>query len=264
MHGLHREVSALMRRVATEIMMPRFRKLTADQVSDKTPGDPVTIVDQESEALLTDQLARLLPGARVVGEEAASIDPAMLDGIGNGTVWIIDPLDGTKNFAEGKHPFAIMIGLVVDGAREASWILDPVSDRMCHAARRRGAYVDDVRVTTTPTAGPLPVAALALHFLPDDRRQDLERRSAGKLNLVAIPRCAGEQYPRLVLGQNDIALFERTWPWDHAPGALLLEEAGGRIARPDGSPYRVGVSGTGAIAAASPALWDRAADVMFG
>jgi fructose-1,6-bisphosphatase/inositol monophosphatase family enzyme len=264
MHGLHRPVSALMRRVATDIMMPRFRNLTADQVSDKTPGDPVTIVDRESEALLTEELARLLPGTGVVGEEAASLDPAVLDGIARGAVWIIDPLDGTKNFAEGKHPFAIMIALVIDGEREAGWILDPVTDRMCHAGRGLGAFVDDVRLHTRPTDGALPVAALALHFLEEPRRLDLIARSEGKLDLVAIPRCAGEQYPRLVLGQNDIALFERTWPWDHAPGGLFLEEAGGRIARPDGSPYRIGVPGTGAIAAASPALWDRAAEVMFG
>jgi len=264
MQGLHREVSALMRTVATDIMMPRFRNLTADQVSDKTPGDPVTIVDRESEALLTDALARLLPGTKVVGEEAVSLDASVLDGIRDGAVWIIDPLDGTKNFAEGKHPFAIMIALVVDGEREAGWILDPVTNRMCHAARGQGAFVDDVRVHTQPTTDGLPVAALALHFLDEPRRLDLARRSEGRLDLVAIPRCAGEQYPRLVLGQNDIALFERTWPWDHAPGGLFLEEAGGRIARPDGTPYRIGVDGTGAIAAASPALWDRAAEIMFG
>ncbi|WP_076068512.1 inositol monophosphatase family protein [Sphingomonas montana] len=264
MHGLHTEVSALMCRVATEIMMPRFRNLAAHEVSDKTPGDPVTIVDQESEALLTDALARLLPGARVVGEEAASLDPAVLDGIGAGTVWIIDPLDGTKNFSEGIHPFAIMIALTVDGEREAGWILDPTTDRMCHAARGRGAFVNDERVRTKPTGGPLAVAALALHYLDDERRQDLIERARDRLDLVAIPRCAGEQYPRLVLGQNDIALFERTWPWDHAPGGLFLEEAGGRIARPDGTPYRIGTPGTGAIAAATPEIWDRAAKVMFG
>ena len=264
MHALHTPVAALMRRVATDIMMPRFRKLTADQISEKAPGDPVTIVDQESEALLTEQLGRLLPNARVVGEEAASLDSATLDGIGSGAVWIIDPLDGTKNFSEGIRPFAIMIGLVIDGTREAGWIYDPSTDRMCHAFRGGGAFVNGERVRTQPTVGTLPVAALALHFLDDDRRDDLVRRSTGRLELTAIPRCAGEQYPRLVLGQNDIALFERTWPWDHAPGALFLEEAGGRVARIDGQPYRIGVPGTGAIAAASPAMWDLAAEVMFG
>ena len=97
-----------------------------------------------------------------------------------------------------------------------------------------------------------------------ERRADIEARAAGQIELVAIPRCAGEQYPRLVLGRNDFTLFERSHPWDHLPGGLLLEEAGGRIARPDGTPYHVGLPGKGLIAASSPEMWDKAADMLFG
>jgi fructose-1,6-bisphosphatase/inositol monophosphatase family enzyme len=264
MHALHTQVSALMREVGTRIMMPRFRQLRAEDIAEKTPGDPVTIVDRESEAFLGERLAALLPEARIVGEEAAAADPAILDGLGDGTVWIIDPLDGTKNFSEGHPPFAIMIALVADGEREAAWILDPVTGRMCHAARGLGAFIDGARVHARPSGAPLPLAATAVYFLSEKRRADIILRSRDRLALVDIPRCAGEQYPRLVLGQNDIALFERTLPWDHAPGALFLEEAGGRIARPNGSAYRIGVPGSGMIGAASPALWDEAARVLFG
>jgi fructose-1,6-bisphosphatase/inositol monophosphatase family enzyme len=252
-----------MRDVAVSIMLPRFRQLTTAQVSQKTPGDYVTIVDRESEAFLSESLARLLPEARVIGEEAASEDPAILDRIGDGVAWIIDPLDGTNNFTEGKPPFAIMIGLAIDGVREAGWIYDPIGNRMCHAARGGGCWVDGVRVTSRPSGGPLPKAAIATYFMPEDRQADVRARAVGKLEIVAIPRCAGEQYPRLFLGSNDIALFERTHPWDHAAGALMLEEAGGRIARHDGGPYRLDVPGTGAIAAASPRLWDMAAETLF-
>jgi fructose-1,6-bisphosphatase/inositol monophosphatase family enzyme len=100
-------------------------------------------------------------------------------------------------------------------------------------------------------------------FLSEDRRLDIAARSAGVLQMVPIPRCAGEQYPRVVLGQNDIALFERTLPWDHVAGCLFLREAGGIAARPDGSAYRVDRAGTGLIAAATPQLWDRAVEVLF-
>ncbi|MDB5682335.1 MAG: inositol monophosphatase [Sphingomonas bacterium] len=263
-HALDTAVTAMMREVAAGIMMPRFRKLEAHQIAEKTPGDLVTIVDQESEARLTEQLAALLPEARVVGEEAAAADPAILDRLQDGTVWVIDPLDGTMNFTEGKHPFAIMIALVADGETQAGWILDPVSGRMCHAALGQGAFVDGERVRAKSSGSPLPIAAIATYFLSDERRADIEARSAGRIELVAIPRCAGEQYPRLVLGQNDLTLFERTLPWDHLPGALFLEEAGGRIARPDGTPYRVALPGKGLIAAASPAIWDEAAEILFG
>lgn len=264
MHKLYQPVTNLMRVVAAETIMPRFHMLVAEEISEKSPGDPVTIADQESEARLSDALASLLPGSQVIGEEAVAADGALLDGIGKGIVWIIDPLDGTLNFTEGKSPFAVMVGLLVDGEREAGWILDPAAGRICHAARGLGAFVDGEPVHTRPSGGPLPIGAIAPYFLPPDRKAELEARAAGKIEIVAIPRCAGEQYPRLALGQNDIALFERSHAWDHVPGALFLEEAGGKLARPDGTAYRVDVPGTGLIGAASPALWDQAQRILFG
>lgn len=263
-HGLDIEVTAMMRAAAADIILPRFRSLAVHEVKEKTPGDLVTIADQESEARLTGQLAALLPGSRVIGEEAAAADPSILDGIGSGVAWVIDPLDGTMNFAEGKLPFAIMIALIADGVTQAGWILDPVSGRLCHAARTGGAFVDGERITARATGRPLPVGAIATYFLTPERRADIEARSAGRIELVAIPRCAGAQYPRLVLGENDLTLFERSHAWDHLPGALFLEEAGGRITRTDGTPYRADVPGDGLFAASTPRLWDEAARILFG
>ena len=81
--------------------------------------------------------------------------------------------------------------------------------------------------------------------------------------MVDIPRCAAEQYPRLVLGVNDVSIFERTLAWDHAAGVLLVNEAGGKVARPDGQPYRVDEHlRPSLIGAASPALWDELATRM--
>lgn len=263
MHPLYQPVLDLMHQVARDIMMPRFRNLAASDYGEKTPGDFVTIVDKESEALLSEELGKLLPEARIVGEEAASLDPAIVDRVGQGTAWIIDPLDGTNNFTEGKAPFAIMIGLSVDGAREAGWILDPIGGRIVHAVRGQGCFIDGERVVAKRSEGGLPKAAIATYFMPADRQADVRRRAEGKLEIVDIPRCAGEQYPRLILGQNDIALFERTHVWDHAAGALMLEEAGGKIARNDGSDYRLDIPGKGAIAANSPEMWALAKEVLF-
>jgi len=263
MHNLYNPVLGLMRNVAAEIILPRFRTLAHHEISEKSPGDLVTVADQESEARFNEMLPGLLAGSRVIGEEAVAADPGLLDGIGDGLVWIIDPLDGTMNFTEGKSPFAIMIGLLADGEAQAGWILDVVTGRICHAAKGQGAFVDGRRIDAKPTQSRIPVAAIATYFLPPDRKADLEGRAANKIELVAIPRCAGEQYPRLALGQNDIALFERTHAWDHVPGALFLTEAGGKIARPDGSPYRADAPGKGLIGAASPELWDLAARILF-
>jgi fructose-1,6-bisphosphatase/inositol monophosphatase family enzyme len=262
MHDLYRPVLDLIQGVAREVMMPRFRKLAADQFAEKSPGDFVTVVDRESEARLSEGLGRLLPEAHVVGEEAAAADPAIVGRVGDGVAWIIDPLDGTNNFTAGHGPFAIMVGLAVDGEREAGWIYDPVIDRIVHAARGRGCFIDGERVTARRSDGP-PKAAIATYFMPEDRQADVRRRAEGVLEIVDIPRCAGEQYPRLILGANDIALFEKTHPWDHAAGALMLEEAGGMIARDNGTPYRLADPRHGAIAAGSPEMWALARAVLF-
>ena len=262
-HPLYQPVLDLMHIVARAIMMPRYRKLAAHEYAEKTPGDFVTIVDRESEALLGAELAKLLPGAWIIGEEAAAADPAIVNRVGEGAAWIIDPLDGTNNFTEGKSPFAIMIGLSIDGEREAGWILDPVTNRICHALRGGGCFIDGERVLVAKGSAGLPKAAIATYFMPEERQADVRRRAEGRIEIVDIPRCAGEQYPRLILGENDIALFERTQLWDHAPGALMLEETGGRIARHDGAPYELAVPGVGAIAANSPAMWDLAKSVLF-
>ncbi len=66
-----------------------------------------------------------------------------------------------------------------------------------------------------------------------------------------------------MLGQHDIALFERTLAWDHAPGVLFVNEAGGRVARPDGSAYRPDQDRKGMLAASSPAMWDKGAAILY-
>jgi fructose-1,6-bisphosphatase/inositol monophosphatase family enzyme len=199
----------------------------------------------------------------VIGEEACAADRSLLDNIGRGIAWVVDPIDGTGNYAAGHSPFAIMVALIADGETQAGWILDPATGRMCHATLGAGAFVDGERITARPTKQEPPVAAIAARFLPDDVRETILGRAKGNFTEVETPRAAGEQYPRLVLGQNDITLFWRALVWDHAPGALFLTEAGGRIARFDGTPYRIGEDRAGLLAAATPALWDRAAEILF-
>ncbi len=255
-------VAALMRDVASQIMLPRFRDLAAAEIMEKAPGDLVTVVDRLSEARLTEGLLAIRPDARVVGEEAVAADPAVLDGIGEGLVWIVDPLDGTANYADGRTPFAIMIALAEAGEVQAGWILDPVTDRLCHAVLGGGAFVDGVRVESRGTGQRPPVGAMANQWLPPEERARLDPRIAGRFTLADVPRCAGEQYPRVGLGANDVALYWRALPWDHAPGALWLNEAGGKLARLDGRPYRIDQDETGLLAAATPALWDEAAAIL--
>jgi fructose-1,6-bisphosphatase/inositol monophosphatase family enzyme len=261
-HALYDPVIELMRRVAAEVVMPRFRALAEHEIIEKTPGDLVTVADRESEVRLTEGLHALDPAARVIGEEAVSADASLLEGIGEGRVWIVDPIDGTHNFAAGQAPFGLMIALVIDGDAEAAWLLDPITGRVCHASRGGGAFVNGERVAARETGADRPIASLATLFMTVEERERVTALAAPHFELVPIPRCAAEQYPRLCLGVNDVSVFRRTLPWDHAPGALFLNEAGGRAARWDGTPYRVGDGMTGMLAASSPKMWERAAAIL--
>ncbi|MBK5265726.1 MAG: inositol monophosphatase [Alphaproteobacteria bacterium] len=263
MHELYHPVADLMRQVGSDIVMPRFQNLAAHQILEKAPDELVTIADKESEERLSEGLAAILPKAGIVGEEACESDPALLGRVGEGLNWIIDPIDGTGNFAAGHPPFGILIALADNGHILAGWILDPVRGRMCHGALGKGAFVDGEAVRARASGAPLPIAALATFFMTPEQRADMKARSAGHYTTVDIPRCAAEQYPRIVLGENDLTIFERSLPWDHAAGAIFLNEAGGRLNRTDGSPYKVGDARRGLLGAASPQLWDEAARVFF-
>jgi fructose-1,6-bisphosphatase/inositol monophosphatase family enzyme len=260
--ALTQAVAAVMRDAAARAIMPRYQTLTASQIKDKAADDLVTIADTESEVILAEGLAKLLPEATIVGEEAVDADPSLMGKLGDALCWIIDPVDGTNNFAAGKPPFGILIALAEAGETIAGWIYDPLRDRLCHAHRGQGAFIGEERITARVTGAEPPIAAISLLFSSPAQRAALKTHIAPHYTLVDIPRCAAEQYPRLVLGENDLSIFERTLAWDHAAGALFLNEAGGKCARPDGSPYRVDEDRKGLIGAASPALWDELAARM--
>lgn len=264
MEGLAQSVADLMRQVAAEEIMPRYRNLAAHEIEEKSVGEQVTIADKESELRLNEGLTVILPEAGLVGEEACAADPTLIEQLGSGLNWLIDPIDGTHNFASGKPPFGIMVALVDGGETIESWMLDPLTGRLCHAELGKGATIDGAPVQARESGAALPVAGLSLLFADPTKRENLKERAEGRLQMVDIPRCAAEQYPRIVLGQNDVALFERTLAWDHAPGTLFVNEAGGLVARPDGSPYRPDQDQKGMLAAASPAMWEKAAKILYG
>ena len=260
-------VRALMRDATERAILPRWQQLSTEQIVSKgisgSLPDVVTVADHEAEAILAEGLARLLPEALVVGEEAAHADPTVLDRLGRDLCWIVDPLDGTNNFAAGKPPFGILVALAERGETIAGWIYDCLSRRFCHARLGGGAYVGGERISARETGVRPPLAANSLIYMQPARREAVRAAIEPQYTLVDIPRCAAEQYPRLVLGENDVAIFERTLPWDHAAGALFVNEAGGKVARPDGRPYRVDeYTMPGMLGAASERLWDELAAIM--
>ena len=166
-------------------------------------------------------------------------DPGVLRRVGDqGAVWIVDPVDGTNNFAAGKTPFAVMVALLRDGEPAAAWILDVVEDRMTVAEAGGGAYLDGVRVKTRTDD---PGAAVAARR---GRPASTCRPTCGpgppptRTGWPASPpgtTARGTSIPAVATDEQQFALFWRILPWDHVPGSLILREAGGTVLHLDGT-----------------------------
>ena len=192
-------VTSLMRDAARRAILPRYRRLLDHEIVEKSPGELVTDADRDSEALLSQSLPELLPGSRVIGEEACAISPQLIGEAEQGLVWLLDPLDGTANFAAGRPPFAIMLALLEDGIPIASWMLDPLSSDICTAMAGRGASLNGERVQvgrSVPDSGALR-GALISHFMSEELQGQIRERLAAISNLPKL-MCSGAEYLRWI------------------------------------------------------------------
>lgn len=258
-------VAAILEQVAAEEVMPRFRNLQAADVTDKGGGDLVTRADAEAERAITQALTALLPGSLVVGEEAAHADAGIIARIGGEQpVWILDPLDGTNNFAKGNELFAVMAALTMRGESVLAAVHMPTRGATAVAERGSGAFLAGRRLRAAP-ARPLATLHASVHtgYLPERLKPHM-RGAAKAFASNEEMYCAGRVYVALAEGALDAALFWRTKPWDHAMGALILEEAGGHAAFADGAAYRPTHQGrTGLMAASSQETWAVVRDLLF-
>jgi fructose-1,6-bisphosphatase/inositol monophosphatase family enzyme len=239
MAELLESLGELLKEVSEREILPRFRRLSAgDIISKATPSDPddlVTVADREAEAFLTERLPKLLPGSLVVGEEAAAKTPSVLNALdGDHPVWLVDPVDGTKNFASGVGPFGVMVALVERGESLLSGIYLPLEHELYLARRGSGATLNGERLTARPAGSALFTGTLYTRFMPQKVIESLNPRPEN-VRFAESPQCAAFEYARLARGDRDFALYYRLFPWDHVPGALLVREAGG-VARRPGEP----------------------------
>ena len=230
-------VVELMRETAAAELLPRFRNLAKDEVRQKRPGDIVTVADVASEQRLASGLAKILPGVPVVGEEAVEKDPGLLDLVARPgeACWIVDPLDGTANFAAGRDRFAMIICLVQDAAAVAGWILDVPNDRLAVAERGAGVRFDGDLVRGKPAAALLN--GFVGYKIAKSFDEQLSPDQRGRLGTITTLRCAGAEYLEILAGRANFSLYRTTKPWDHAAGTLMMREAGGGAVQFGAAPY---------------------------
>ena len=258
--GDHASLSELLRKVAAAEILPRFRALGEGEIAAKSaPADLVTEADLRAEEALTDALRIRWPDALIVGEEAAETDASLVPAIPNAArAVVLDPVDGTWNFAAGLACFATMLAVVERGETVLGLIHDPVLGDTA-VADRSGARIVDARgerpLRCSSETDPARMAGfLPLHLAPRAARAPLALAMAGFARVTSL-HCSAWEYRLLAAGRVEFVLSTHLKPWDHLAGALLVRQAGGVVRTLAGEDYRAGVTRGPLLAAASEDAW---------
>ena len=260
-------VATLIREVAAIEILPRFRNLKEGDTRQKSPGDFVTIADESAELALTPGLLKILPGSVVVGEEATAKNPSVMHALADSApVWVVDPIDGTGNFASGNEGFVSMLALILADDILASWIYHPITGQMTIAEKGAGVTIDGKAIAPFKhVPEPKGVLAYGSRGVPGIAALVDQRRD--RLTQVKSARAAGIDYVRMAQGEIDFTFFSGIMPWDHAPGAMIIRELGGHIGyiRGDES-YRPSqaLQAAGILAASSHSIWRDVHTKLFG
>ncbi|MFI6943625.1 inositol monophosphatase family protein [Streptomyces sp. NPDC050418] len=236
------EVEEAVRKAAAEEILPRFRRLAEHEVIEKNgPHDLVTVADRRAEEHLTASLTALLPGSVVVGEESVHADRTVLDALhGDAPVWIVDPVDGTRQFVHGDPGFCTLVALARRGEILASWTYAAALDEMAVAVRGGGVLLNGEPLVQKPHEEGCELRVATSHpdfTTPDQKRALLGLRTEG----VAPRPCgsAGLEYLAIAKGELEAVAFSWENSWDHAAGLLLVTESGGGHETVAGEPFRI-------------------------
>ena len=232
------KVAAIIRDITSVHILPFFRNLKNHEIGKKFSGEIVTKADIRAEKRFTSELSALLPGSVFIGEEAVDADPAIEKRLlGEEPVWIIDPIDGTRNFANGKECFCVIIALCYGGETIAGWIYDPISEVIYFSELGGGAWANDSRIIIQPSPIQNNMTASLGNFRQNKFRDNLSSDEIPK-NMLRY-RCIGREYTDMTLGKIHFAEYFILKPWDHAAGLLIISEAGGYHAYIDSQiPYK--------------------------
>jgi fructose-1,6-bisphosphatase/inositol monophosphatase family enzyme len=197
----------------------------------------------------------------IVGEEACSDNPALLTGLDDAELaFTIDPVDGTFNFASGVPLFGVMLAVVSKGETVAGIIHDPVGNDWIMASKGGGSYIRHANgdVSKVGVAEPASInqmtGSISWQYTAEPTRSRLARNHTKFLSQIGY-RCAAHEYRILATGGAHFVVYNKLMPWDHLPGALIHQEAGGYLARWDGSDYLPSHTGGGILAAPSKDSW---------
>lgn len=246
---------------ATDIL-PRFRNLEAGAIAEKASSiDLVTEADLAAERRITAALRARFPDALVVGEEAYAEDPSVIDGLAEAPLaFVIDPVDGTFNFAAGLPAFGTLLAVTVAGETVAGIVHDPALGDTLVAVRGAGAQMRRAKGAVTPikVATPVDLSEMVGIFswgaLEGVRRVEVASNMA-KVKMALSLNCSAHEYWLASTGKVHFIGHQKLMPWDHLAGVLVHQEAGGYTMRHDGSPYLPGRTTGGILSAPDKDSW---------
>lgn len=260
-------VLASVRSAAKSAILPRFRQLGAGQVSAKSGFDDlVTQADVEAEDLIRAQLATAWPEAEVLGEEGVSLDPSKRDAMaGHGWKVIVDPVDGTWNFAKGLAVFGVIAAVVNGGRLDYGLLYDPLADDWIEASATSPARMvrADGSAQLLQTSAERDPARM-MGYVPLVLFPAEQQRAAALAGLayrrVSSLMCSCHEYRMLAQGHVDFVLSgPEPHPWDHAAAVLIVQAAGGVARFLDGEDYLIARKHGVLLLASSPEVWAQVA-----
>jgi fructose-1,6-bisphosphatase/inositol monophosphatase family enzyme len=260
-------VVAAVREAARRRIMPRFRTLDPSMIRTKSgPGDLVTLADTEAEADIAEAVRAGWPEAAVTGEESVAADPSGREVMGSAPlVVVVDPVDGTWNFAKGLSVFGTIVAVLRAGRPAWGMLHDPVMDDWIEAAPgepaiwRTGKGEERVLQTSAETREGRMVGYVTLGLHPKAVRGEIAAQLPAFSRATSL-RCACHEYRMVAQGNAEFCLSGPVpHPWDHAAGALAVERAGGVSRFLDGAPYEAGRLRGVLLTAASEAVWETVA-----
>lgn len=264
---VQQQLIEIVRRAAKAEILPRFRNLSEDAIRSKSaPDDLVTDADQRAERMMTAAIRDLLPAATVIGEEAVAEDSASLGDIaGAELALVIDPVDGTWNFARGLNQFGVILAATSFGETIFGLLYDPLADDWIVARRGEGAWFGrpdgtqrQLQVSETDRLDEM-VGSTSIRLFPKPQQYQLAAAFPDFQRMMAFG-CACHEYRTMAFGFVDFMLTGKLMPWDHAAGLLIHAEAGGYSALLDGTPYKPTVHQGHLLAASSRNHWEQLRD----
>ena len=263
-------ITSILIDVNDQIVLNYFNKLSPNDINTKTSSDDfVSIADKKSEIFITTKLYNFLGITKIIGEESAFIDKKnYLNLLNEPLLWVIDPIDGTKNYINGNKNFCSMISLVKHSFPIASFIYKPLDRELIYAFKGIGAYKLDI---DTKVSSKLKIkinkrseiiGSGGTKGIPEEFRKAILNNLRTNTKRLFIGS-AGIETTMLANNKIQFIFHGRVTPWDHSPLDLIIKEAGGCVYM-SMSKEEFNIKSKGPIlAAASNNIWNHIREITI-